>query len=71
NLRIIENSAKRLGIGMDRVMVNVDRYGNTSAATVPVALSEAEEQGRLNQGDLVLLVGFGAGLTYAGMLIRW
>ena len=71
NLRIIENSAKRLGIGMDRVMVNVDRYGNNSAATVPVALSEAEEQGRIKQGDLVLLVGFGAGLTYAGMLIRW
>ncbi|MDA8335736.1 MAG: ketoacyl-ACP synthase III [Peptococcaceae bacterium] len=71
NLRIIENSARRLGIGMDRVMVNVDRYGNSSAATIPVALAEAEEQGRLKQGDLVLLVGFGAGLTYAGMVIRW
>ena len=71
NLRIIEAAAKRLSIPMERVMVNIDRYGNTSAATVPVALYEAEEAGRLKRDDLVLLVGFGAGLTYAGMLIRW
>ncbi|MBI5864542.1 MAG: ketoacyl-ACP synthase III [Planctomycetes bacterium] len=70
NLRIIESAVERLKIPMDRVMVNIDRYGNTSAASVPVALCEARRQGRLEPGDLVMLVAFGAGLTWASVLLR-
>jgi 3-oxoacyl-[acyl-carrier-protein] synthase-3 len=56
---------------MDRVWVNVNRYGNTSSATIPVSLHEARAEGRIREGSLVLLVTFGAGLTWAGTLIRW
>ncbi|NIR42970.1 MAG: ketoacyl-ACP synthase III [Gemmatimonadetes bacterium] len=71
NIRIIEATARYAGLSMDRVWVNVDRYGNTSSATIPVALHEAREAGRIEEGSLVLMVTFGAGLTWAGMLIRW
>ncbi len=71
NLRIIEATAKRLETPMDRVFVNLDRYGNTSAASVPIALVEAVEQQRLRKGDYVLLTAFGGGLTWASAVIRW
>ncbi|NWG19853.1 MAG: ketoacyl-ACP synthase III [Chloroflexi bacterium] len=71
NLRIIEATAKRLEIPMDRVFVNLDRYGNTSAASVPIALVEAVEQGRLRAGEYALLTAFGGGLTWASAVIRW
>jgi 3-oxoacyl-[acyl-carrier-protein] synthase-3 len=71
NLRIIEAVAKRLDVPMDRVMVNVHRYGNMSAATVPVALVEALEEGRVQPGSLLLLPAFGAGLTWCAHLARW
>ncbi len=70
NLRIIESAAQRLGLGMDRVAVNIDRYGNTSAASIGLALDEARKEGRVKPGDLVMLVAFGAGLTWASALIR-
>ncbi len=71
NLRIIEAVANRLKFPMDRVVVNVHRYGNTSAATVPSALDEAVRDGKIKEGDLVLLDTFGAGLTYGSVLLRW
>jgi 3-oxoacyl-[acyl-carrier-protein] synthase-3 len=71
NLRIIEATAKRLNVSMERVFVNVDRYGNTSAASVPIALVEAADQGRIKAGDYVLLTAFGGGLTWASSVIRW
>ncbi len=71
NLRIIRSVADRLGVDFERVFVNVDRYGNTSAASVPIALTEAQEQGRLKRGDVVATVGFGAGLTWGANIMRW
>jgi len=71
NLRIVEAAIKRLGIAPERVMINLDRYGNMSSASIPVALEEAYRSGRLDKGDLVLLVGFGGGLTWGGAMIRW
>jgi 3-oxoacyl-[acyl-carrier-protein] synthase-3 len=71
NMRIIESLAKRLAIPMEKFHNNLDRYGNTSAASVPIALDEAYRAGRIQSGDLVLLVAFGAGLTWASTLIRW
>ena len=71
NARIIAAAAERLGIAPGQTMVNVDRYGNTSAASVPLALAEAADDGRLRDGDLVLLSGFGAGMTWASALLRW
>jgi 3-oxoacyl-[acyl-carrier-protein] synthase-3 len=71
NLRIIEAMAKRLNLPMERCFVNLDRYGNTSAATIPIALVEAVQQGRLRNGDHVLLTAFGGGLTWASAVIRW
>jgi 3-oxoacyl-[acyl-carrier-protein] synthase-3 len=71
NIRIIEATAKYARVPMERVWVNVDRYGNTSSATIPVSLHEARQAGRISDGSLVLLVTFGAGLTWAGSLIRW
>ena len=70
NLRIIEAVAKRLNFPMSKVIVNVDRYGNTSAATVPTAFDEAVRDGRIKKGQLVLFDVFGAGLTYGSMLLR-
>jgi 3-oxoacyl-[acyl-carrier-protein] synthase-3 len=71
NIRIIESTAKYAGIPMDRVYVNVDRYGNMSSATIPVALSEAEEQGLIGPGSNVLMVAFGAGFTWGALAVRW
>jgi 3-oxoacyl-[acyl-carrier-protein] synthase-3 len=71
NLRIIEAAAQRLGFPSERTLVNIDRYGNTSAASIPLALFEAVEEGRVRDGDLVLLSGFGAGMTWASALLEW
>ncbi|WP_396221584.1 ketoacyl-ACP synthase III, partial [Gemmatimonas sp.] len=71
NLRIIEAVAKYAGIGMDRVMVTVQKYGNMSAATVPVSLVDALKEGRVKPGSLLLMPGFGGGLTFGALLVRW
>jgi 3-oxoacyl-[acyl-carrier-protein] synthase-3 len=71
NIRIIESLAGSLKIPMERVYVNLDRFGNTSSASIPLALDEARRAGRIKPGDLTLLVAFGAGLTYGSTLIRW
>ena len=71
NLRIIEAAVKRVGLPMERVFINVDRYGNTGAASVYVALEEAVSAGRINRGDLVLLAAFGGGFTWGAALVRW
>ena len=71
NVRIINLAAQGLGIAADRTMVNVDRYGNTSAASVPLALAEAIDAGRVHDGGIVLLSGFGAGMAWASAVMRW
>jgi 3-oxoacyl-[acyl-carrier-protein] synthase-3 len=71
NQRIIDAISEYLELPMERFFVNVDRYGNTSAASIPIALDEARRAGRIKPGDLTLLVAFGAGLTYASALLRW
>lgn len=71
NVRIIDAVIADLGIDPDKAVVNVDRYGNTSAASIPLALADAQAQGRVNRGDLVLMCGFGAGLTWGTALVRW
>jgi 3-oxoacyl-[acyl-carrier-protein] synthase-3 len=70
NMRIITAVGKRIGIPPDRVFVNLERYGNTSAASIPIALAEAKAEGRIHAGDLVLLAAFGAGLTWGSALVR-
>lgn len=70
NLRIIEAVSEKTGFPKDRVYLNVDRYGNTSAASIPIAFDEALAEGRMREGDLVLLIAFGAGLTWASALVR-
>ncbi len=71
NVRIIDAVTKRLGLPADRVVVNLTRYGNTSAASVPIALYEAVQQGRVKDGDYLLLTAFGGGLTWGSTVIRW
>ena len=71
NVRIIEATAKHSGIPMEKVYVNVDRYGNTSSASIPIALNEAIESGRVKDGSTVMMVAFGAGFTWASMVIRF
>ena len=71
NVRIIDNATKKLGISSDRVVINVDRYGNTSSGSIPLALAEAQADGRLQPGKLVLMTGMGAGLTWGSALMRW
>jgi 3-oxoacyl-[acyl-carrier-protein] synthase-3 len=71
NKRILDALAKRVGIEEDRVFVNVHKYGNTSAGTIPVALAEAVEEGRVKAGDTLLTASFGAGLTWGAGVIRW
>jgi len=71
NYRIIDATARRLGLPADKVFVNIERYGNMSAATIPIALREAQEEGRLKQGDVVVLAAFGGGLTWAASVLRW
>jgi 3-oxoacyl-[acyl-carrier-protein] synthase-3 len=71
NLRIIRATQERLGVDDSKVMVNIDRFGNTTAGTIPLGLRDAVEQGRLRKGDLVLIVAVGAGYTTGGVLLRW
>jgi len=71
NMRIVDAAVKRLGISPDKVVVNLDRYGNMSAASIPVAMDEAVRTGRVKYGDIVLTVGFGAGLTWGAIAMRW
>jgi len=71
NVRIIDHAVKRLGVPEERVVVNVDRYGNTSSGSIPLALADAVDDGRLGRGKLALLTGMGAGLTWGSTLIEW
>ncbi len=71
NLRIIDAAARRLDLPRDKVWVNIDRYGNTSAASIPIALVEAEQAGKLSEGDNVVFVAFGGGLTWAAGVVKW
>jgi 3-oxoacyl-[acyl-carrier-protein] synthase-3 len=71
NMRIIQSICRRLQVPEEKVFVNIHKYGNTSAASIPIALCEAVEEGRLNPGDYLLLVGFGAGVTWAVAVVRW
>jgi 3-oxoacyl-[acyl-carrier-protein] synthase-3 len=71
NIRIIEATAKHANIPLEKVFVNVDKYGNTSAASIPIALDEALEQGKIREGSTVLLVAFGAGFTWGAMVVRF
>ncbi len=71
NLRIIQATADRLGLPMEKVLINIDKYGNTSAASIPIALNEAVMSGRIKDGDYILLEAFGGGITWASALIKW
>lgn len=71
NVRIIDHARKKLGISEERTVINVDRYGNTSSGSIPLALADAEADGRLRPGELVLMTGMGAGLTWGSALIEW
>ncbi len=71
NMRIIDHATKKLGVPSEKVVINVDRYGNTSSGSIPLALADAAEDGRLKPGKLVLMTGMGAGLTWGSALIRW
>lgn len=71
NIRIIEALAKRLGLSMDKIVLNIDKYGNTSAASVPLALDEANRAGRIKPDDIILMVAFGGGLIWGAALVRW
>lgn len=71
NKRILQHAAEKLEIPPDKVVINIDRFGNTSSASIPIALAEAVERGNVSPGDLLLMVGFGAGLTWGAALVRW
>jgi len=71
NIRILNAVGERLGLAESQVVVNLDAYGNTSAASIPLALQEAVERGRVEAGDLVLFLAFGSGLTWGAALVRW
>jgi 3-oxoacyl-[acyl-carrier-protein] synthase III len=71
NKRIIESSAERMGIPMEKVIINIDRYGNTTAGTIPLAMGTAVAEGRLKKGDLILATSVGAGFTVGSVLLRW
>ncbi|SHG38625.1 3-oxoacyl-[acyl-carrier-protein] synthase III [Thermosyntropha lipolytica DSM 11003] len=71
NIRIIQTAMKKMDIGEEKTIINLERLGNMSAASVPVAMSEADEAGKFKEGDLILTVAFGAGLTFGGALIKW
>lgn len=71
NVRIIEHARKKLGVPAERTVINVDRFGNTSSGSIPLALADAEADGRLKAGELVLMTGMGAGLTWGSALIEW
>jgi 3-oxoacyl-[acyl-carrier-protein] synthase-3 len=71
NIRIIDATAKRLNLPKEKVYINLDKYGNTSAASIPIAFNEALKAGKIKKGSLVLMVAFGAGFTWGGVLLRW
>jgi len=71
NIRIIQSALERLNLPEDKCLINVDRYGNMSAASIPVALAEAVEEGRVREGDRLVLVGFGGGLTWGASVLVW
>jgi 3-oxoacyl-[acyl-carrier-protein] synthase-3 len=71
NKRIITSTADRLGMPADRVIINIEKYGNTSAGTIPLAMETAVEEGKMKKGDLVLLASVGAGFTVGAALLRW
>jgi 3-oxoacyl-[acyl-carrier-protein] synthase-3 len=71
NIRIIESTAKKLGMSMDKVIVTVDQHGNTSAASIPLALDSAVKSGRIKRGDMLLIEGMGGGLTWGAVLARY
>jgi 3-oxoacyl-[acyl-carrier-protein] synthase III len=71
NQRIIQSSAERLGLPLDRVVINIDRYGNTTAGTIPLAMGTAREENRIHKGDLLLITSVGAGFTVGSCLLRW
>ena len=71
NIRIIQSTAKKLGISMEKVVVTVDKHGNTSAASIPLALDTAVRDGRIKSGQTVLLEGVGGGFTWGAVLLRW
>ena len=71
NRRIIEATARRMKLPIDRVMINIDKYGNTTAATIPIALSEAVEQKRIHRGDNVVLATAGGGYAWGSALLKW
>lgn len=71
NIRIMQTAAKRLGVSMDKIYSVIDRYGNTSSASIPIALCNAVEEGKIQSGDKIVMTGFGGGLTWASVLIEW
>ncbi len=71
NIRILEGAAKRLGVSHEKIFSNIHKYGNMSAASIPVALDEAVKEGRVKSGSLVVLVGFGGGLTWGSAVVKW
>ena len=71
NRRIIQSASEKLGIDQSKVVINIERFGNTTAATIPLALNDARNDGRLKKGDLVLLASVGAGFTVGSILLRW
>lgn len=71
NIRIMETVAKKLGVPMDKVLNNLDEYGNTSAGSIPLCLNQAVEEGKVKKGDLIAVAGFGAGLSWGSSVIRW
>ena len=71
NVRIMNHAQEKLGIPRERMVVNVDRYGNTSSGSIPLALADAQQEGRLKDGDLVLMTGMGAGLTWGSAILEW
>jgi 3-oxoacyl-[acyl-carrier-protein] synthase-3 len=71
NVRIVDSVCQKLGLAVDRTAIVLDRTGNTSAASVPLALADAADAGRLEDGDIVILCGFGAGMTWATAVVRW
>lgn len=71
NIRIMETVAERLGVPMDKVITNLYKYGNTSAASIPLALDEAVRSGRVKKGDVIACAGFGAGLSWGAAILKW
>mmetsp|Transcript_550 Transcript_550/g.1580 ORF Transcript_550/g.1580 Transcript_550/m.1580 type:complete len:131 (-) Transcript_550:294-686(-) len=71
NIRIMDSVADRLGLSRDKVLANLEKYGNTSAASIPIALAEAISGGRVKKGDIIAMAGFGAGLSWGAAIVRW